>query len=157
MIFEDVLRDMLVATNLVGRRVFLARAPQKPADQQVTPYMVFLMVAPFPLHSQGGPASLMEREYQLSVFDQSQARGLAIADSLRSALDGFSGSYEGVWFGGIFYRTQTMQYENDTMLFQFITEFRILYTMTPEALRLGTQRSTQRSKPTQFRKGVTTS
>ena len=155
MIFEDVLRDLLIDTSLVARRVFLIRAPQVPASQQTTPYIVFFMVAPFPMHSQGGPATLVEREYQVSIFDKSQSRGLAMADSLRTALDGFNGTYEGVWFGGIFYRAQTMQYEQETQLFQFILEFRILYTVTPEALRHARTRSHNRSPSTQVHKGVT--
>lgn len=127
MIFEDTFRDLLISFNLVDRRVFLIRGPQKPAAQMRIPYVIFFHVGPSPLHGIRGPLNVLDRTYQISIFDESQSKALAIADALRIRLDGFKGGYGGVCFGGIFYRAQTFSYEADTRLFQIITEFRVVF------------------------------
>jgi hypothetical protein len=127
MIFEDVLRDLLVGFTLVDTRVFLMRAPQVPAPKAVTPYLVFLHVGPEPMHAQSGPLDVLRREYQFSFFDLSQSRALALSDALRQRLDGLRGTFEGVNFGGVFYRAQTSSYEDDTRLFQSITTYLFQY------------------------------
>lgn len=128
-IFEDVLRDLILSANLTDRRVFLIRAPQKPAEQMKTPYMVFTPTGPEPLHHQGGPSGLQCRHYQISIFDGSQSRTLAIADSIRAHLDGYKGDYEGVHFGSIFFRLQSVFFESDTRLYQVVTEFRFWFRL----------------------------
>lgn len=127
MIFEDSFRDLLISFNLTERRVFLIRAPQRPAEQMKIPYMIFFPVGPSPLHGIRGPLNVLDRTYQVSIFDESQSRALAIADALRIRLDGYKGAYGGVCFGGVFFRAQTFSYGPDTRLFQIITEFRILF------------------------------
>src|SRR5215471_18676030 len=95
-IFEQTLRELLIATNLCATRVFLHRAPQVPADKATSPYMVFFPVAPVDplgLDTHSGPSRLIERLYQVSIFDPSQSKALAVADSLRMKLDGISGPY----------------------------------------------------------------
>jgi hypothetical protein len=127
MIFEDVLRAMLIQFNLVDKRVWLIRAPQKPTVQPMVPYMIFQHVGPVPLHSIRAPLDVLQREYQISIFDTSQSRALAIADALRTRLDGMRGDYMTVHFGAIFYRLQTSGYEADTELYSVVTSFEILF------------------------------
>lgn len=129
-IFEQTLRQMLIDTNLVAARVFLFLAPQVPASQAVDPYMVFFPVAPIDQQgseTHGGPLTVITRLYQISIFDKSQSRALAIADSLRMHLDGWRGDYLNCHIGHIFPVTQTITYENDTKLFQVIAEYRIMF------------------------------
>lgn len=128
MIFEDILRDLLVGFNLVDKRVFLMRAPQVPSAQAVAPYLVYFHVGPEPMHCHSGPLDLVRREYQFSFFDKSQSRALGLSDALRQRLDGMRGDFEGVHFGGVFYRAQTSSYEDDTKLFQSITTYLIQYS-----------------------------
>jgi len=127
MIFEDVLRALLVQLNLVDKRVYLIRAPQKPTVAPMVPYMVFQHVAPIPLHSIQAPLALLQREYQVTIFDNSQSRGLAIADALRTRIDGMRGDYMGVHFGYILYRYQTSGWESDTELYSIVTAYDILF------------------------------
>jgi hypothetical protein len=129
-IFEDVLRDLLISTNLTGTRVFLIRAPQKPAPQTQTPYMIFLNVGPLPIHSHDGPIDFIMREYQVSIFHESQSLALGIADALRGKLDGYRGDYEGVRFAAILYRTQSSAWEPDTEIHHIVTSFQIYYRVT---------------------------
>lgn len=144
-IFEQVLRDLIVATNLFERRVFLLRAPQVPAEQQKTPYAVFLPTGPSPIHAQTGPLVLQDRTYQVSIFDESQTKALAIAESLKNALDGWKGTYEGVDFGGIFLYSSSWEYEPASILFHITVEFRILYRLIdPQPQTAVTNRSTDR-------------
>jgi hypothetical protein len=148
-IFEQTLRQLLIDSNLAADRVFLVRAPQVPASKAVNPYMVFFPVGPVdPLASEThlGPIDQITRLYQISIFDNSQSRALAIADSLRAYLDGYSGDYENVHLGHIFFVTQTVTWETDTRLYQVITEYRIMFrylTYDPPATPT---RSNNRSK-----------
>jgi hypothetical protein len=130
-IFEQTLRDLLIQMNLVDDRVFLMRAPQVPADKQKTPYVVFFSVAPINtllLTTHNGPLDQIERDYQISVFDNSQSRALAIADSIRIYLHTLHGDFENVRIGHSFYMTQTWAWEPDTLLYQVIQEFRIMFS-----------------------------
>lgn len=128
-IIEDSVRQLLIATDVAGSRVFLQRAPQKPAEQMKTPYLVFFMVGPSPLHSMIGPLALLDREYQVSIFDPSQSRVLGIADELRRQLDGLRGDFMGLRIGAIFYRAQTSSFETVPEVIQGVTMFRILFTV----------------------------
>jgi len=128
-IFEDVLRALLIGTDVAGPRVFLMRAPQVPTDQQRTPYLVFFQVGDSPQHAITGPLQLLDREYQVSIFDPSQSRAIGIADQLQAALNGVRGDYSGVRFGGIFYRSRTATYEHLAQLFHVIVTFRILFQL----------------------------
>lgn len=122
-IFEDVLRALLIQSNLVDSRVYLMRAPQTPT----VPYMVFDPTGPEPVHTQDGPSDLLNRNYQVAIYDTSQSRALAIADGLREYLDGYVGYFQGVDFGSILFRLQSTQYEADTKLFQIVTEYRMRF------------------------------
>jgi hypothetical protein len=128
-IVEQVIRDLLIQTNLCSTRVFLHRAPQVPAEQQKNPFMIFFHVAPLPLGAHSGPLTLLQRDYQMSIYDPSQSKALAIGDSLRAALDGYRQDFEGVRFGAIFYRSQTHGYENETRLHEVVQEYRFLYQL----------------------------
>jgi|SRR5580765_2427861 len=124
-IFEQTLRKILRGTNLVADRVFLMRAPQEPTVQPV-PYFVFFPVGAVPRHAHTGPLDVIERLYQVSIFDNSQSRALAIADSLRGFLDTFHGPYDGYYIS-CQYAVQTWTWEQDTKLFQVIQEYGIMF------------------------------
>ena len=150
MIFEDVLRDLVVYQNLVGTRVFVQHAPQVPASQMATPYMVLLNVGPSPLHAMGGPLDVIMREYQFSIFDTSQFTALALADSLRGALDGWHGDYEGIHFAAILYKAQTSAWEQSDELHHVVTSFDVIFRYLV-TLPAGRQQPRQ-SKPQYQRK-----
>jgi hypothetical protein len=133
-IFEQTLRDLLIQTNLVADRVFLMRAPQVPNQKTQTPYVVFFMVAPvnpLGLKTHIGPIDQVERLYQISIFDSSQSRALAIGDSLRVYLDTLNGDFENVHIGHSFYMTQTWAWESDTLIYQVIQEYQIMFNYLP--------------------------
>ena len=131
-IFEDVLRALLVGTDVAGTRVFLMRAPQKPAGQQSTPYLVFEPVASAPRHTQIGPISMQDVDYQIDIFDPSQSRALGIADTLRRKLVGVRGVFAGVRIGGIFNHSHTVGFEPQPDLQHVIVTFTILFEFLPE-------------------------
>jgi hypothetical protein len=130
-IFEQTLRSILIAANLVSDRVFLIRAPQVPQAKMVYPFIVFFHIAPTPYYAHDGPLTLLEREYQVSLFDLSQSKALAMADTLRQYLETQRGDYAGAAIYSVFYRTQTHAYETDTKLFQIVQEYRIQFSMQP--------------------------
>jgi len=154
-IFENIFRQMLIDTNLTEKRVFLARAPQKPAPQLKTPYMVFFHVGPEPMHVMEGLLTPLIRVYQVSIFDPSQSLTIAIADTLRDMLVYWRGVYQNALIGGIFYENETSAYELDVELHQKIIEFRIIYRWLnlqpakfhPSSINRSTQRSNDRSNP----------
>lgn len=141
-IFEQTLRAILVQTNLVGSRVFLMRAPQRPAEQMVTPYFIFFPVGPQTYSTMRGPLNQIQRLYQVSIFDNSQTRALAIADSLRQNLDGMRGDFDNWRIGSCFYQTQTEAFEFDTQLIHVVTEFLIMFSYLG-----GATATAHRSKP----------
>lgn len=138
-IFEDVLRELVIDSALFDRRVFLMRAPQKPASQMTTPYVVIVPTGPEPDHTHSGPVGMQTRNYQISIFDLSQSIGLALADSLRAHLDGYKSTYRNVLFGAIFFRLQTTSYESDTRLWQIIAEYRMHFQTTDAPLAVTTK------------------
>jgi len=143
-IVEQVIRDLLIRTNLCETRVFLHRAPQVPAEQQKYPFMIFFHVAPLPLTAHSGPLSLINRDYQVSIYDLSQSRALGIGDALRGALDGLRELFEGVQFGGIFYRNQTHGYEVETKLHEVVQEYRIFYRLLDPQPAVRTRSTTRK-------------
>lgn len=130
LVFEDVFRDLIVAANLTDTRVFIMQSPQVPAEQARTPYMVITPTGPTPDHTHGGPVGLLQRNYQVAIFDPRQSIALAIADSLRHYLDGFTGEFGGVEFGGIFFSLQSVSFEADTLLFEALVQFRVWFRET---------------------------
>lgn len=131
-IFEQTFRQLLIAANLVESRVFLWRAPQAPNTRMVIPYAVFFHVSPWTRdYPHDGPLTLQQRDYQLDIFDESQSRCVAIADSFREYLDGYKGVYQNVRFGAIFFTNQTSAYEDDTRLFHVAQEYRVQYHLSP--------------------------
>jgi|SRR5262252_6249678 len=132
-IFEQALRAFLINVNVTGSRVFLMQAPQNPAPQAALPFLVFFPIAAFPYHAHGGPLEVVEREYQISVFDKSQSAALAIADTIRGSLDGFSGNVQSPWYiDAAFYQTQTWLREEQTQIFHVVQEYRIMFrALTP--------------------------
>ena len=133
-IFEQAFRNYLIDANLVQQRVFLWRAPQVPASQMRYPYMVFLHIAPttHPIHA--GVVQLIDRDYQISIYDPSQTKVIGVADSLRKYLDGtYDVEYQGIRFGMIQYRVQSSGYEPETKLFQVIQEYRIQFHLAEAA------------------------
>lgn len=126
-IFEQSLRDLLVSFNLVGPRVYLVRAPQVPTIAQMIPYVVFFPIGPLPHVTQTGPLSLIQRDYQLSIFDTSQSRALAIADSFRKRLDTFRGTVNNYEIASCFYSLQTWNWEQENEYVQVIQEYRVMF------------------------------
>ena len=126
-IFEQTLRQILVRTNLVGKRVFLMRAPQVPAPEVEAPYFVFFPVGPTPYVTHHGPLNVIQRLYQISIYDTAQSRALAIADSLRQAIHTLHGDFAGVHIGSCLYQTQTWGWELETQIFHIIQEYSIQF------------------------------
>ena len=154
-IFENVFRQMLIDTNLTEKRVFLSRAPQKPSPPVKTPYMVYFHVGPEPIHVMEGLLTPLIRVYQVSIFDPSQSRAIAIADTLRDMLVYWRGVYQDALIHGIFYENETSAYEIDTEIHQKIIEFRIIYRWLnlqpakfhPSSINRSTQRSEWSNEP----------
>jgi len=150
-IFEQTFRDLLIRANLgVDNRVFLMQAPQVPATQAKNPYMIFFMVAPVDpigLKTMNGPLNYENRLYQVSIYDTSQTRAIAIGDSLRMYLDTLHGDFENVHIGHTFYLTQTWSREPDTELFQVIQEYRVMFRYLNYDPPATPTRNTRRTAP----------
>jgi hypothetical protein len=119
------------------------RAPQQPPALAV-PYCVFFLIAAYPKPRITGPLAMLERDYQVSIFDRSQSNALGVADMLRAQLDTRTGLVGNIQINSCFYTTQTWGYEDTTGLFQIVQEYRFQFTdlgaITAAAATLHNQR-----------------
>lgn len=128
-IFEQTLREVIASVNLVANRVYLMRSPQVASSQVIVPYVVFTPVGAITYDSQSGPSQLIQRDYQLSIFDTSQSRALAIADSYRIRLGGLPAGLvvDPYQINSCFFITQSSGWENEDEYFQVIQQYRIMH------------------------------
>ncbi len=136
--FEEALRYFLTSNSslspLLGSNVFSAFAQQRPT----TPYLVFVQIGPRPLHSHQGPPSpgILQRTYQFSTFNPSQSGGILVADTLRIALDGFSGimpvsadpSAQQYSVRAVLFQSQKYMFDLDTQLHMQAQDFFIQFS-----------------------------
>lgn len=126
MTFEDALHAYLKGSPLpiasVGARWYIYRAPERPTE----PYGVIHHISPDPIHSHSGPSPLIVRDYQISLFSKDQTEVIAVADAVRTLLDGFSGTMSGLTVV-MLYRTEFYGYESDTTLHHKAIRFQVQY------------------------------
>lgn len=126
MTIEDAIRSYLTGSPyplIVGARVYSHRAPERPT----TPYLVFFRISPEPIHSQTGPAGMIQRTFQFSAYSTVQSESLALGDAVRRLLDGFSGTMGALYVGSVLWRGDRMLFEDDTKLFHFSVDLRFQY------------------------------
>lgn len=125
MTIEQGIKELLNASPAplaTGSRNYHLKAPER----AVAPYIVFFQVAPDPLMTQSGAPSVLQREYQFSIFSGSQSQCTSVADALRSLINAARQTTWGtVQIKGVFFLRQFETYEDDTKLFHFALDFGI--------------------------------
>jgi len=129
MTIEEGLKSFLMA-GLGTTRIYSHRAPQVLPAPVKDPYVVFYRVSPNPQHTHLGPSPGIEREFQFSVFHESQSTALLFADNLRRLMDGYRGLMGDVRVLGCFWAFDVYAFNDDVTppLHQLSTDFRIHYT-----------------------------
>jgi hypothetical protein len=119
-----------VQAGLGTTRVYSHRAPQVLPDPVKDPYIVFYRVSPTPQHTHLGPSPGIEREFQFSVFHESQSTTIAVADQLRRLLDGYRGLMGDVRVHAVYWAFDVYAFNDMTtpQLHQISTDFRFHYT-----------------------------
>ena len=86
--FEEALRNFL---NLAPINMPGGYLSTYSVQQPAVPYLIFTDITQRPVYGQSGAANLIQRTYQLSIFDSSQSRAIYTADRLRQMFQGFKG------------------------------------------------------------------
>ena len=98
MTWYDDIFDLLDAdgtfNGLVAGRIYAHPAPAKNADGTplTTPYVTWQVPDTVRDHTHDGPLGLPERRLQLEAWDEDKADSMAVADAIRGALDGQTGT-----------------------------------------------------------------
>lgn len=94
-----LMTDDATVAALVGTRIYPAIAPQS----TVTPYIVYQRIATQHLHTMDGIAGLAETTIQIDCYASTYGAVKALADAVRLALDGYTGTPvgDGTVIGGI--------------------------------------------------------
>lgn len=119
---ETEVYDILRAASGVTSRCPATRIKTPGPNQNLSlPYIVHFPVAERPIRTHGGLVALRIWEsYQVSVFASDYATGRALADAVRTAMDGVTSSGVHVHFQGLRYLQ-----EEDVQVNHFVLEFQI--------------------------------
>lgn len=101
MAVEKAIRSILVddgtVAGLVGNRIYPLVRP----DGTGSPAITYQQISGFRDHVMTGPSGFVESRFQLNCWADTYAEADALADAVRSAVDGYSGTKESVVIQGI--------------------------------------------------------
>jgi len=117
---ETEVYDILRAASGVTSRCPATRIKTPGPNQNLAlPYIVHFPVAERPTRTHGGLAALrIWDSYQVSVFSADYATGRALADAVRTAMDGVTSTGVHIQFRGTLHL-----YEDETQVNHFVLEF----------------------------------
>ena len=125
---EEALRALLLSgsdlTAQVGTRVHCVRSPQAAALPRVVLYRIS---GERDMHMQG-PSGLVASRVQVDCIGASYGSAKAVARAVETVLSGYSGTFSGIWFQGVFLISERDDYEDgDTpdKLFRTSLDFNI--------------------------------
>ena len=117
---ETEVYDILRAASGVTSRCPATRIKTPGPNQNLTlPYIVHFPVAERPTRTHGALAALrIWDSYQVSVFSADYATGRALADAVRTAMDGVTSTGVHIQFRGTLHL-----YEDETQVSHFVLDF----------------------------------
>ena len=114
-------------TALVGTRIYPVMAPQGVA----LPYVAFDRVDTRPEQALGEAAGLATTRVQFDCYAAGAKQAKELADALRQALDGQSGTWGSVVVGACLWLNELDVYEPETGSYAVPVDFDVIYEMTP--------------------------
>lgn len=126
MTIEEAIRAHLTASpypTVLGPRWYSHKAPQTPTE----PYGVIYRVSPRPIMAHTGPAGIIERAMQLSLFGKQQSVVLGAGDALRRMINGFRGTMGGLDVRAVIWQNERYMFNETSGLHQVAHDFLFSY------------------------------
>ena len=111
---------------LVGKRIH----PDWFPETEPLPAIAYSLEDDRSVHTQQGASSLREAVYRFDVWADTLAESTAVIRQLRSALDGYRGSFSDVPVAGVFFDGASRMRDPDTEAFNVSMRFTIHYQET---------------------------
>ena len=105
----DYIKTYAALLSMVNGRVYPVLAPQ----QAVMPFVVYQEITYRSEHHMGGAADLKNVWYQWDVFAERHQQVRDVGEALTTALDGYSGTVNGVDIRAVFVRDRRVSLENE--------------------------------------------
>ena len=120
---EAALKSLLVTNAGVSSRVYPVRLPQN----AIFPAVTYQRVGGNRISSLSGPSGLAHPRFQTDVWAETYAESKTIAASIRTALDGYSGTVDTLRIGGSILVSEWERYEPDAALYRVSMDFNIFH------------------------------
>ena len=122
----DYLQDQTGLTNLISDRLYYNKAPADPTK----PYVVFFKTEGIRYFSHDGSSELAHPRIQFSVYSTTYDDAKDVAEQLRIALHGTSGTLgdaPGVKVGSCFLKDEIDSYDEDLELHHVALDFSVMH------------------------------
>ena len=121
-LFAVVTGDAGVAA-LIGTRLYPGHLPQNPTYEAMT----YRRVNTGRPHAHDGPGDLAKARFQFSCFGATYSAARTLANTLRTAIDGYKGTVAGVRIDGILFIDEQDAYEDETGVYMLPIDFRVIH------------------------------
>ena len=108
-------------TTATGTRIYPVVAKQNAAR----PFIVYTGVSVEPHDTKSGVSTLDIVRVQFDIYADTHASAQDTADTLRTAIDGHTGSHGGRYIDGVRYLSESDDYEAETSLYRKSMDFQI--------------------------------
>lgn len=87
--------------------------PKRTSQGKATPYGTYSKVSGTPTDTKDGPSELDVDRVQIDIVTDTYAEGITLSDSLRTAIDRYQGTVQGVVVDKIVFEGERDMYDND--------------------------------------------
>ena len=120
-LIEEAVRSLL--SGLASGRIYPYKLPQGVA----LPACTYMKVSAPRDHTQQGPSGLVSARIQVSSWGNAYDDAKTLSDAVRQALDGYMGTTDGVYIGGVQLVNETDLSEPEPAIFQTAMDFKVLH------------------------------
>ncbi|HEY8766046.1 MAG TPA: DUF3168 domain-containing protein [Dehalococcoidia bacterium] len=120
-LIEEAIRSLVLSA--ASGRAYPYKLPQGVTLPACTYYKVS---APRD-HTQQGPSGLVSARIQVSSWGTTYDAAKTLSDAVRQALDGYMGTTDGVYIGGVQLVNETDLSEPEPEIFQTAMDFRVMH------------------------------
>lgn len=119
-LYTLIANDASVSAD-IGTRLYPVRAPQQPT----LPFLLMRRISEINEARQDGAGSMEDGRFQFDIYAESSVVADRIFRNLRSLLDGYNGTSEGVTIESIFFDNAQDDYEADVSDYKTMADFMV--------------------------------